>query len=64
MVTPPDKIPVTTPVDEFTEAMELLLLLHTPPVTVSLRVMLELTQTAVGPLITFGSGFTVTLVVT
>jgi hypothetical protein len=56
-------MPVTTPVEDI-DALPVLLL-HVPPGAASVRVTVELTQTAVGPLIVpaLGNGFTVTIFV-
>jgi hypothetical protein len=53
-------LPLTTPA-VFTEAIAALLLLHVPPVTVGVSVLVVLGQTEVTPLIvpTVGSGLTV-----
>ena len=61
MVTVPDATPVTSPV-VFTVAVPVALLLHVPPVSVGAIVMLEATQTVVGPdkVPVAGNGFTVT----
>lgn len=49
MTAEPAPTPVTTPL-AFTEATALLLLLHVPPATDPLKVILELTQTIEAPL--------------
>jgi hypothetical protein len=66
MVTDPDATPVTTPVEEFTVATAVLLLVQTPLAVLFARVMVEFTQTCVAPVIaaTVGSGLTVTDFVT
>ena len=49
MVAVPGVRPVTTPVEEPTGATALLLLLHTPPVVVSEKVVVEPSQTVAAP---------------
>ena len=64
MVVVPDTPPVTTP-EVSTEAIEALLLLHTPPVTASVSVITAPAHTLSAPKIVpaSGSAFTVTLYV-
>jgi hypothetical protein len=57
---PPVMIAVLTPIGAITT----LLLLHVPPIVLSVNAMVDPTQTDVGPIITPGNGFTVTVVVT
>ena len=61
MVTFPAATPVSTPVAEFMVARAVLLLVQTPPVVVDANVIVEVAQTAVGPVIaaTTGKGFIV-----
>jgi hypothetical protein len=61
-VAAPAETPVTVPVEELMVAMPVALLLHVPPAVASARVMVELTQTDVGPvmLANVGDVFTVT----
>ena len=61
MVAEPTAIPVTTP-DAFTVAMEVLLLIHPPPATESVRVMVVPAHNAAEPEMeaTVGKLFTVT----
>ena len=59
MVVVPALLPLTTP-EVFTEAIAELLLLHTPPVVVSPRLVVEPTQTFRLPVKAAGVGFTVT----
>ena len=47
----PVDTPVTTPVDELTDAIDVALLLHEPPVVVSARVVVEETSTIELPVI-------------
>lgn len=54
----PAATPVTTPVDIFTEAIEVLLLLHVPPETALLRVLVPPTGIEVMPVIAAGAGVT------
>ena len=49
IVTVPAETPVTTPVDEPTVAIEVLLLLHVPPLVESNKVIVDPTHTEVGP---------------
>ena len=58
-VPPTAVIPVTAPLEEFTVAMAVLLLLHVPPPTISLSPVVNPVQTLVTPVIG-DSGFTVT----
>jgi hypothetical protein len=66
MLTVPAATPVTTPVLAFTEAVVALAVLHVPPDTVLLNVMLLPSQTTAGPLNVpaKGRGNTLTPVVT
>lgn len=59
----PAETPVTTPEDEPTEATSVLLDDQVPPVDVLAAVIVEPTQTLVGPEIASGNGLTVTVVV-
>ena len=65
MVALPAVTPVTTPVLGFTVATAVLLLLHTPPAGVALKVVVPPTIVPIVPLITgvTGLGNTVTLIV-
>ena len=65
MVAAPAATPVTWPVDEFTAAIPELLLVHTPPDDVSVKLILAPTHTVVGPLIVpaFAAGLTLIVVV-
>jgi len=60
-VPPTAPVPVTTPVVGFTEAMELLLLLHVPPGVRSLSVVVRPKQTTGVPSIGVGLGLTVNI---
>ena len=63
MVTTPVETPLTTPEVE-TVAIPVLPLLHVPPVDVSAKVIVELTQTVLAPVIgagKTGNGLTVTV---
>ena len=62
MVAPPVATPLTTPV-ALTVAMAVLLLLHAPPAVASLSVVVPPTHNVVVPVITAGSGVTVTTAV-
>jgi hypothetical protein len=62
MVDVPAETPVTTPVEELTEAFELLLVQAPPPASV--RVVVNPVQTFVVPDMLPGSAFTVTGAVT
>lgn len=61
----PAATPVTMPAlaPEPTVAIDVLLLLHVPPVEVLLRVIVAATHTLFGPVIGVGTGFTVIVVV-
>ena len=59
----PADAPVTIPDDEPTVATAVLLLLHSPPVTVSANTVVPPGQTCVVPVIVSGSGTTVTCTV-
>jgi len=63
MVEVPADTPDTTPVEEFTVATPVALLLHVPPVVVELKVVVDPAHTAVVPVMapTVGNGFTVTV---
>lgn len=63
MTVVPPLTPHTSPVPGSTVATPVLLLLHAPGPVASLSVMNELTQTAPGPVIDAGNGFTVTVAV-
>jgi hypothetical protein len=56
-------IPLTTPVPATTVATAVLLLLHVPPGLVLLSVVVCPTQVVSEPVIAFGGGFTVTVVI-
>lgn len=58
MVQAPASTPVTRPVARSTDAMEGLLEVQVPPVTVSVSVVVELTQTLLAPVIAVGSELT------
>ena len=62
MVAAPAKPPVTIP-NAVTEATDVLLLLHVPPVTASLKVTFEVLQTDDAPVMAIGKAITVTDVV-
>lgn len=51
IVTTPTETPVTTPDVGLTVAIDVLLLLHVPPVVVSLSVIVDPLQTLEGPVI-------------
>ena len=59
----PAERPVTIPLTEPIEAVPVALLLHLPPVGVSLRVIVEPAHTLPRPAIVPGNGLTVTIVV-
>ena len=59
MVGTPADTPVTTPVDEPTVAIAVLLLLQVPPVVASLIIIEEPVHTVVRPVIGEGVGLTV-----
>lgn len=63
MATPADT-PVTTPVVDAAVAIEVLLLIHVPPLVASVRVVALPAQTLKVPAIAAGAGFTVITVVT
>ena len=63
IVAVPRDTPVTIPLLIPTVATDVLLLVHVPPAVGSLIDMVAPTQTAVGPVIVPGSGFTVTVIV-
>ena len=63
IVAVPTATPVTTPVVYPTVAFDVLLLVHVPPVTASLRLVVAPTQMLVTPLTGPGAGLTVTVVV-
>jgi hypothetical protein len=63
IVTSPVSTPVTIPDEEPTVARAVLLLVHVPPVTVSVSVTDEPTHTVAGPVITVGDGLTFIVVV-
>jgi hypothetical protein len=56
MSTTPAATPVTTPLEEPTVAVALLLLAHVPPDVASLRVIVEPSQTVDEPAIAVGTG--------
>lgn len=60
---PPGALPVIIPVVVPIGATTGLLLLHVPPPVLSVSAMVDPTHTLVGPTITPGNGFTVTIVV-
>ena len=60
----PEDIPVTTPLLVPTAATKELLLLHTPPVVMSFRAVVEPTHTFRVPVIAAGVGLTVIILVT
>ena len=59
----PDDMPVTIPEAEPTVACAGLLLLHVPPVTISLCVIVDPTQTLLRPVIGAGVALTVSIAV-
>jgi hypothetical protein len=61
MVVVPASTPFTMPVEEPMLATEVLLLVHTPPLTASVNVIVADSQTLVAPLMlpAFGAGLTV-----
>lgn len=61
MFTEPPAIAVTSPVDPFTVATDVLLLVHAPPVGMVESVVVDPLQRLVGPDITAGDAFTVTV---
>ena len=65
IISEPAETPVTMPEEEPTVATAVLLLLHTPPVTLSDKVMVEPIHTPERPVIVpaFGDGFTVRVLV-
>jgi len=63
IVAEPGATPVTTPDDEPTVAMLVLLLVQTPPAVLFVSVMDDPAQTDVGPAMATGLGFTVTTAV-
>jgi hypothetical protein len=64
MMALPDATPLTTPVDEPTVAMAVLLLDHVPPLAVLVSVVEPPTQATAVPPIATGAALTVTTVVT
>ena len=60
MVATPEPVPVTRPVPAPTVATEVLLLLHVPPVVVSVSRVVKDIQRVEEPVIDDGNGFTVT----
>lgn len=63
MVTSPPATPVTTPVVPFMVAIDVLLLLHEPPVVVLLSVVAAPAQTLDEPVIALGNAVTLKLMV-
>ena len=63
MVAVPADTPVTIPVPAPTEAIEVLLLLHVPPLVASLSEVVSPTQTLLTPVIADGVGLTVSIIV-
>lgn len=63
IIAAPEATPVTAPVDELTVAVELLLLVQTPPEAVSVSDIELLTQTLDGPEIAEAIGTLLTLTV-
>ena len=63
MITVPPVIPDTKPVSELTVAIEVLSLVHVPPVIISLSVVDEPVQTLVRPAIGEMTGIDVTVIV-
>lgn len=59
----PAAIPVISPDEEFAVALAGVLLVHTPPETVLLSVMVCVAHTVAGPVMAVGIGFTVTTTV-
>lgn len=60
MIAVPALTPLTMPVPEPTVAIAVLLLLHAPPVIVSLSVVVAPTHAVADPVIVGGNAFTVT----
>ena len=62
MLVVPAAMPLTTPVEELTDAIVASAVLHAPPVLSLVNVIVAVSQTTVGPLIvaTAGDAFTVT----
>jgi hypothetical protein len=63
MIVEPNATPVTTPVEDPTVAIAVLLLLQVPPEIASLRAVVRPEHTTVLPVIAAGREFTDTLVV-
>ena len=63
MIVVPTATPVTVPLSEPTVAAAELLLIHTPPPTASLSVVVSFAHTADAPIIPVGERLTVTAVV-
>ena len=61
MLVVPADTPLTTPVEDTIVALEVLLLLHVPPIPVLVRVVVAPVQSEVEPLIAPGTVFTVKL---
>ena len=59
----PASTPVTIPLDEPTVAIDVLLLVHTPPVAGSLNKLVPATHTRAVPVMLPGSALTVTVAV-